>query len=56
MSAGSGTAIIKMGVFARSNGYGKDIEKPVAQVYTKNRKEWEPLIDGVFAAEEMPPQ
>ncbi|SPO23511.1 related to DUF636 domain protein [Ustilago trichophora] len=53
--ARAGSAIIKMGLFAKSDAWGKDIDTPVAQIYTRNKKQWEPLIEGVAAAEGMPP-
>ncbi|CBQ72211.1 conserved hypothetical protein [Sporisorium reilianum SRZ2] len=47
----AGMAIIKMGLFAQSDGWDKDIEAPVAQIFTKNKKSWETLLDGVPALE-----
>lgn len=51
----AGSAIIKMGLFAKSGGWGSQIDTPVAQIYTRNKKDWEPLIDGVAAVDGMPP-
>lgn len=43
-----------MGVFARSDGWGKDILGPTAQIFTKNKKDWEPLVEDIPAIQGMP--
>ncbi|KAJ9477949.1 CENP-V/GFA domain-containing protein [Pseudozyma hubeiensis] len=50
----AGTAIIKMGVFARTQGWGKDIQGPSAQIFTRNKKDWEPLVEGISAVDGAP--
>lgn len=53
-ASSAGNAIIKMGVFARSDGWGKDILGPTAQIFTKNKKDWEPLVEDIPAIQGMP--
>lgn len=48
----AGQAIIKMGLFAESDGWGKDIQAPVAQIFIRNNKQWETLLDGVPAVQD----
>ncbi|GAC92593.1 hypothetical protein PHSY_000147 [Pseudozyma hubeiensis SY62] len=50
----AGNAIIKMGVFARSQGWGKEIQGPSAQIFTRNKKDWEPLVEGIPAVDGRP--
>ncbi|SYW77888.1 uncharacterized protein UBRO2_02080 [Ustilago bromivora] len=47
-----GTAIIKMGLFAKSGAWGKEIDAPVAQVFTKN-KVWESLVEGAATMQDQ---
>ncbi|ETS63190.1 glutathione-dependent formaldehyde-activating gfa [Moesziomyces aphidis] len=47
----AGLAIIKLGLFAKSDGWKDSIGTPVAQIFTRNQKPWESLIDGVPAVE-----
>ncbi|KAJ1027056.1 hypothetical protein NDA18_003073 [Ustilago nuda] len=47
------TAIIKMGMFAKSGAWGKEIDAPVAQVFTKNKKDWESLVEGAATMQDQ---
>lgn len=49
-----GLAIIKMGLFAKTDGWENHIEQPQAQIFTRNKKSWEPLVNGVPAVESGP--
>lgn len=47
-------AIIKMGLFAKSPAWGKQIEAPQAQIFTRNKKSWEPTVEGAAVVEAGP--
>ncbi|EST07917.1 Glutathione-dependent formaldehyde-activating enzyme/centromere protein V [Kalmanozyma brasiliensis GHG001] len=47
-------AIIKMGLFAKSSAWGKEIQPPQSQIFTRNKKDWEPLVEGSAVVDGAP--